>query len=171
MSDSVPVPPAAGRLSQVLDLVETIRIAFLVTMSHEGEFHARPVQTLGIEPDGVLTFFSDVSSEKAEEVLQDMRVGLVYADTGGNRYVAIRGAGRIARNPRRARELWRVDQLAYYPQGPDDDRLGVLTVRIEHAEYWLAPGRVSHLVAALKAAVSGVPVGVEGENAQVRNRS
>ena len=168
---SQPVSATAGELSQVLSLVETIRIAFLITMSREGEFHARPVQTLGIEPDGTLTFFTDVSSEKAEELLQDVRVGLVYGDTSGHRYVAIRGAGRISRDPARARQLWSPDQLAYYPQGPEDGRLGLLTVQIEHAEYWLAPGRVSHLVAALKAAVSGVPAGVEGENAQFRNRS
>jgi len=166
---SQPVSPAAGELSQVLDLVETIRIAFLITMSHEGEFHARPVQTLGVEPDGTLTFFTDVSSEKAEELLQDVRVGLVYADTSGDRYVAIRGVGRIARDPQRARQLWSLDQLAYYPLGPEDDRLGLLTVRIEHAEYWLAPGRVSYLFAALKAAVSGVPAGVIGENAEFPN--
>jgi general stress protein 26 len=166
---SQPVSAAAGELSQVLSLVETIRIAFLITMSHEGEFHARPVQTLGIEHDGILTFFTDVSSEKAEEVRQDVRVGLVYADTSEHRYVAIRGAGRVTRDPQRARQLWSLDQLAYYPQGPEDERLGLLTVRIEHAEYWLAPGRVSYLVAALKAAVSGVPAGVVGENAEFPN--
>jgi general stress protein 26 len=160
------VSPAAGELSQVLDLVETIRIAFLITMSHEGEFHARPVQTLGVEPDGTLTFFTDVSSEKAAELLQDVRVGLVYSDPSGDRYVAIRGVGRIGRDPQRARQLWSLDQLAYYPLGPEDDRLGLLTVRIEHAEYWLAPGRASYLFAALKAAVSGVPAGVVGENAK-----
>jgi general stress protein 26 len=168
---SQPVSPAAGELSQVLSLVEAIRIAFLITMSHEGEFHARPVQTLGVERDGMLAFFTDVSSEKAEELLQDVRVGLVYADPSEDRYVAIRGVGRISRDPQRARQLWSLDQLAYYPQGPEDDRLGLLTVQIEHAEYWLAPGRVSYLFAAVKAAVSGVPAGVVGENAEFPNRS
>jgi general stress protein 26 len=169
MSDKV--SQALSELAQVLSLVESIRIGFLITMSPEGEFHARPVQTLGIDNDGTLTFFTDLSSEKAGELRQDVRVGLAYADSSGHRYVAIRGAGRIARDPSRARQLWSVDQLAYYPQGPEDDRLGVLTVRIEHAEYWLAPGRASHLFAALKAAVSGVPAGVVGENAEFRNRS
>jgi uncharacterized protein YecE (DUF72 family)/general stress protein 26 len=162
-----PVAAAAGELPKVLDLAWAIRVAFLITMSREGEFHARPLQTMGIEPDGTLRFFTDVHSGKAEELRQDLRVGLVYADTSTHRYVAIRGTGGITRDPQRARELWSIEQLAYYPQGPEDERLGLLTVRIEHAEYWLAPGRTSYLVAALKAAVSGVPAGVVGENSQL----
>jgi len=163
-----PVAVAPGELPKVLDLVRAIRVAFLITMSREGEFHARPVQTMGIEPDGTLSFFTDVRSGKAKELHQDLRVGLVYADTSTHRYVAIRGTGHITRDPRRARELWSIEQLAYYPHGPQDERLGLLTVRIERAEYWLAPGRASYLVAALKAAVSGVPAGVVGENSQLR---
>ena len=162
-----PVAAAVGELPKVLDLVRDIRVAFLTTMSREGEFHARPVQTLGVGPDGTLTFFTDVHSGKAEELRQDLRLGLVYADTNRHRYVAIRGIGRISRDPQRARELWSFEQLAYYPQGPEDERLGLLTARIEHAEYWLAPGRASYLVAALKASVSGVPAGIVGENSQV----
>lgn len=163
-----PVVAATGELPKVLDLVREIRVAFLITLSSEGEFHARPVQTLGIEPDGTLRFFTDVHSGKAEELRQDLRVGLVYADSNRNRYVAIRGTGRITRDPQRARELWSIEQLAYYPHGPEDERLGLLTVRVNHAEYWLAPGRGSYLVAALSAVVSGVPAGVVGENSQLR---
>jgi hypothetical protein len=39
-----------------------------------------------------------------------------------------------------------------------------LQVRIERAEYWLAPGRVSYLIAALAAVATGIPAGVIGEN-------
>ena len=163
-----PVVAAAGELPKVLDLVRAIRVAFLVTMSREGEFHARPVQTMGSEPDGTLRFFTDVHSGKAEELRHDLRVGLAYADTSAHRYVAIRGSGHITRDPQLARDLWSIEQLAYYPHGPEDERLGLLTVRIEHAEYWLAPGRASYLIVALKAAVSGVPAGVVGENSELR---
>jgi len=42
--------------------------------------------------------------------------------------------------------------------------LALLRVSIEHAEYWVAPGPVSYLLAAAKAAVTGVPAAVIGEN-------
>jgi hypothetical protein len=36
--------------------------------------------------------------------------------------------------------------------------------QIERAEYWIAPGRVSYLFAAARAAVTGIPAAVIGEN-------
>jgi hypothetical protein len=35
---------------------------------------------------------------------------------------------------------------------------------VEHAEYWIAPGPVSYLVSAAKAAITGVPTEIIGEN-------
>jgi general stress protein 26 len=169
MSNSVET--AANGLPKVLDLVRAIRVAFLITTTPGCELHARPLQTLGIEPEGTLSFFTDIHSGKAVEMRQDVSVALVYADTSSQRYVAIRGSGRVTRDPHRAQQLWSIEQRAYYPDGPEDERLGLLTVRIEHAEYWLAPGRLSYLVAAVKAAVSGVPAGIVGENSQLDTRS
>jgi general stress protein 26 len=78
--------------------------------------------------------------------------------------VAVGGSSTLLRDPKKAAELWSVEQRAYYPDGPADRRLALLRVRIERAEYWIAPGRTSYLLAAAKAAVTGVPAGVIGEN-------
>jgi hypothetical protein len=67
-----------------------------------------------------------------------------------------------------AQELWQFEQRAYYPEGPGDERLGLLRVQIDRAEYWIAPGRPSYVFAALKAAVTGVPAGVVGKNQHTR---
>lgn len=163
-------PGAKGpqdELANVLRLIREIRIALLTTFGSGGTFHTRPVQTLAVEGDGTLWFFTDVHSGKAHELSADTRVGLGYADTVGNRYVAVSGLGTVRRDPDKARDLWQFEQHAYYPDGPVDERLGVLRVQIQRAEYWLAPGRASHLYAALKATATGVPAGVVGENRHV----
>jgi general stress protein 26 len=166
-------PASAGvqaELSNVLELIRHIRIALLTTLERDGAFHARPVQTLGIDADGTLWFFTDLHSGKAHELRADMRVSLGYANTATNRYVAVNGVGTVLRDPHRAQELWQVEQRAYYPTGPGDERLGLLRVQIERDEYWIAPGRPSYLYAALKAAATGTPAGVIGVNAEVRPR-
>jgi general stress protein 26 len=61
-----------------------------------------------------------------------------------------------------------MEQRAYYPDGPDDERLALLRVAILHAEYWIAPGRTSYLIAALRAGVTGIPAGVIGEDHTVK---
>jgi general stress protein 26 len=168
MTHESEAPRPAGPLCKVLDLIRQIRVALLTTLDRDGALHTRPVQTLRVEADGTLWFFTDVRSGKADEVRADMRVSLGYADTAAHRYVAVSGVGTVRRDPGRAQELWQVEQLAYYPEGPTDARLGLLRVRMERAEYWIAPGRASYLYAALKAAATGTPAGVVGANEQVR---
>jgi general stress protein 26 len=154
----------SGDLARVLDLVREIRIALLTTLGADATFHTRPVQTLAAEDSGRLWFFTDMQSPKVHELDADSRASLGYADTVGKRYVAVSGVCSVRRDPHKAQELWQLEQRAYYPAGPSDERLGLLCVQIEHAEYWLAPGRVSYVVAAVKAAVTGIPSGVIGKN-------
>lgn len=73
----------------------------------------------------------------------------------------------MRRDAQKAGELWRIEQRAYYPDGPEDERLGLLRVRLERAEYWIASGRMSYLVAALRAATIGMPAGIIGDNNRI----
>jgi general stress protein 26 len=155
-------------MARVRELIWTIRVGFLTTADHEGQFHARPVQTLHVDEEDALWFFTDRSSPKVGELQQDLRVSLGYADPGRNVYVAVRGVCAVMRDVEKAKQIWSVEQRAYYPDGPEDGRLALLRVQIEHAEYWIAPGRVSYLVAAAKAAFTGTPIQTLGENHKVK---
>jgi general stress protein 26 len=153
-----------GDWAKLEKLIRDIRIALLTTVDLDGHFHARPVQTLQLEGRDTLWFFTDWSSPKVHEMHQDVRVALGYADPQAHTYVAVSGSATLLRDPRKAGELWSIEQRAYYPDGPQDQRLALLRVSIERAEYWIAPGPVSYLLAAAKATVTGVPAGVIGEN-------
>jgi general stress protein 26 len=154
----------AGDFARLRELIRDIRIALLTTVDGEGRFHTRPIQTLEFEADEVLWFFTDRASPKADEVRRDVRVSLGYADPSRHTYAAVSGTGTVFQDAAKARELWTIEQRAYYPDGPQDSRLALLRVQIERAEYWIAPGRVSYLLAAARAALTGVPATVIGEN-------
>jgi general stress protein 26 len=167
MAESAP-HSMTGDLAQLLQIISDIRIALLTTVSREGQFHTRPIQTLKIEADATLWFFTDWSSPKVAELDRDVRVGLGYADPTKNVYAALSGEAHLIRDPQKAKELWSIEQRAYYPKGPDDERLALLRVAVLHAEYWIAPGRTSYLIAALRASVTGVPAEVIGEDHKVK---
>jgi general stress protein 26 len=151
------------------ELIRGIGVALLTTVERDGRFHTRPVQTLRLEADRTLWFFTDWSSPKAAELDQDERVSLGYADPSKRVYIAVSGSGRLLRDTEKAKELWSIEQRAYYPIGPKDERLALLRVTIERAEYWIAPGRASYLLAAAAAAVTGTPAAVIGENQKIRD--
>src|SRR5271169_3192503 len=153
-----------GDWAKLGKLIRDIRVGLLTTVDLDGHFHTRPVQTLQLEGHDTLWFFTDWSSPKVHELHRDVRVALGYADPRQHAYVAVSGSSTLLRDPHKAKELWGVEQRAYYPDGPQDQRLALLRVSIEHAEYWVAPGPVSYLLAAAKAAVTGVPAAVIGEN-------
>lgn len=159
-----------GDLAKLGELIRKIRMALLTTVDHDGHFHTRPVQTLQFEADGTLWFFTDWSSPKVDELRHDARVSLGYADPVNNIYATVSGSACLSRDAQKAKELWSIEQRAYYPQGPGDERLALLAVFLERAEYWIAPGRTSYLVAAVAAAVTGTPAGVIGENHKTSSR-
>jgi general stress protein 26 len=157
----------AGDWHELSRLIRDIGVALLTTLDRDGRLHTRPVQTLRADTDRTLWFFTDWSTPKVDELRHDIRVSLGYADPAAHRYVAASGSGRLFRDRQKAEELWSIEQRAYYPNGPGDERLALLCVDIERAEYWIAPGRLSYLVAAAKAAVTGTPAGVIGENRKI----
>jgi general stress protein 26 len=156
-----------GDLAKLLELIRKIRIALLTTVGRDGRFHTRPVQTLQVEDHGTLWFFTDWSSPKVDELHHDVRVSLGYADPTKSAYVAVSGFGSLLRDIQKAKQLWSIEQRAYYPEGPEDERLALLRVVIERAEYWIAPGRISYLIAAARAAATGTPAGIIGENRKI----
>jgi len=149
-------------------LIEDIKVALLTTLGAEGQLHTRPVETLQYEPNGTLWFFTDQHSPKSAELHRDVRVSVGYADPAKRTYVAVTGIGSVVRDSAKAAELWTPGQRAWYPQGPTDERLALLRVHIEKAEYWIAPGRASYALAAIHACVTGTPATVLGENRKLR---
>ena len=156
--------PQSGDRSELIRLLREIRIALVTTLDRDGSFHTRPLQTMAIEEDGTLWFFTDWSSPKVDELTRDFRVSAGYADPARSTYVAVSGTGTLSKDAAKAASLWSAEQRAFYPEGPDDERLAILRVALHKAEYWIAPGRASYLVAAARAAATGVPAGVLGEN-------
>jgi general stress protein 26 len=159
---------STGDLVELVRIIRDIKIGLLTTFGRQGEFHTRPIQTLKVEDDATLWFFTDCTSPKVNELHHDVRVSLGYADLAKNTYVALSGESSLIRDPQKARELWSIEQRAYYPRGPDDERLALLRVATLQAEYWIAPGRTSYLIAAAKAGVTGIPAGVIGENHKLK---
>jgi general stress protein 26 len=151
------------------ELIQDVRVALLTTVDRDGRFHTRPVQTMKVDDDRTLWFFTDWGSHKADQLHHDVRVSLGYANPAKHVYVAVGGSGRLMRDCRKAKELWSIEQRAYYPEGPEDERLALLQVIIERAEYWIAPGRVSYVVAAVTAVLTGVPAAVVGENRKIES--
>jgi general stress protein 26 len=154
MSEGGATGDRAG-LARLKELIERIRVGLLTSVDLDGSLHTRPIETLRCDADGTLWFFTDHQSPKAQELSHDMRVSVGYSEPAKNIYVVVAGRARLLRDRALAAQLWIPTQRAWYPKGLEDERLSVLRVDLERAEYWERGGRASSLLAALTAAVTG----------------
>src|SRR5690348_15188647 len=94
-------------LAALRELVGRMKFAMLTTVADDSNLRSRPLQTLELDHDGRLWFFTSASSPKVEEILgKDGTVGVSYADTGKMDFVSISGRGEILRDRERMKALW-----------------------------------------------------------------
>lgn len=131
---------ASADLRKLGDLLDGIEVAMLTTRAADGSMVSRPLQTLALDVNGELVFFTAADSGKIGELEADPEVNLAYAHPARHCYISVRGRARISRERATIDELWSATQLVFFPQGKDDPNLTVLRVRVRDAAYWEPAG-------------------------------
>jgi general stress protein 26 len=132
-----PHQPAFVKLAAI---IEALNVGMLTTEDEHGRLRSRPMATQRVEA-GMAYFFTG-ESPKTDELRKDPLVNVSYADPNNEVFVSISGVARTLRDPAKARELWTSAAQRWFPEGPDDPRLMLLSVEIEQAEYWDVDKRV-----------------------------
>lgn len=148
-------------------MMKSIGFAMLTT-EDDDNLRARPMVAAQSDFDGTLWFFTRASSHKVDEVKQDQRVGVTYADPSKQDYVSLSGMARIVRDKGAIDEHWGESMLTWFPKGKDDPDIALLKVDVTMAEYWDSPNSTMvHAYGYLKAVVTGKSPN-PGENEKVR---
>jgi general stress protein 26 len=150
---------------RVAELVDAERTAMLTTTAPDGTLMSRPMALQEVEFDGDLWFFAERGSRKVEHVGAHPQVNVTVGS--GSSWVSLTGDAEVVEDAGRKRELWNGGAEAWFPDGADDDRVVLLAVRGESAEYWDTPGgRVATLLSFAKAKATGRPYS-GGDNERV----
>ncbi len=132
--------PDNSDLRRLGELIGDIEVAMLTTRTADGSLVSRPLQTLKIDANGEIVFFTAADSHKVAELTDDASVNLSYAQPSDHRYVSVRGRARMDRDADTIDELWSPTQKVFFPDGKGDPNLMVLRVRVQDASYWEASG-------------------------------
>ena len=132
-------------------------ISFAMLTTEDGDhLRARPMVAAQSDFDGTLWFFTRASSHKVDEVQQDQRVGVTYADGGKQDYVSLSGTARLVRDKAAIDAHWGEAMRTWFPKGKDDPDIALLKVDVSAAEYWDAPSSTMvHAYGYVKAVVTG----------------
>lgn len=142
------------------EMIRDIDIALMVTHDAEGNLHARPMSTQKEKGDkpftGELWFMTDMNSPKIQEIRNDPRILMNYADRKDQNYVTVSGKADIVQDTAKVKELWSEPLRAWFPKGPDDPSIALIRVNADAAEYWDLPSQtVLHAFGYFKARLTG----------------
>jgi general stress protein 26 len=159
--------PRGSDLHKLAELIEEIEVAMLTTRTADGSMVSRPLQTLKLDENGELIFFTGANSHKVAELTDDPDVNLAYAHPGEHRYVSVRGRARMDRDADTIDELWSPAQKAFFPDGKDDPNLMVLRVRVRDASYWEAGNVIERALDFARALLDESPTDI-GEHGHLK---
>jgi general stress protein 26 len=144
--------------AKLWELIQDTRYGMLTHRHNDGMLHSHPLttQNKSMEDGGVLYFFVPKDGDIARHVAEDAVVNLSYADTDEDTYVSVAGRASLIDNQAKKNALFTTAAKAWFPDGPNDPKLGLLAVEIVSAEYWdVDDSKMVQLFKMMKAAVTG----------------
>ena len=115
------------------DLLEGFETAMLVTRSHDGHMHARPMAVAEMRADADAYFVTSIDSPKVAEIYADADVLLTFQSA--HQYAAIYGRVNIVRERALIDRLWK-DSWKLWFSGPSDSTIALLRFDADRGELW-----------------------------------
>jgi general stress protein 26 len=162
--------PANQDQQKLWDLIKDTRFGMFVHRHHDGLLHSHPLttQNKAIDEGATLYFFVPKDGEIVRNVAADNAVNVSYANTDKDSYVSVSGRAALLEDQAKKEELFSPMAKAWFPKGVTDPNLGLLTVRIDNAEFWdVDDSKMVQIFKMMKAAVTGDTPKDMGEHKKV----
>lgn len=117
-------------------LINDVNVAMLNSLRANGEFYSRPMNTIELDDDGNLYFFSDEHTPDEHDIAVNNNVSVTYTNPESNTYIALSGRLFLAHDKAKIDELWIPAMKAWFPEGKNDPKLTLIRVEVLKAEYW-----------------------------------
>lgn len=140
------------------DLIKGIKFGMFTHSHADGALHSHPLttQNKSMDEGSMLYFFVPKSGEIAQRLQSEGKVNVAYADPGEDSYVSVSGSASLLDDQAKKEELFSSMTKAWFPEGAGDPNLGLLQVRIHHAEYWdVKESKMVQLAKMATAAITG----------------
>ncbi len=140
---------------ELWEMIKSVGVAMMTT-EDGGQLRARPMAASQKDFDGTLWFFTHASAHKVDEIQNDRKVGVTYADPSAQNYVSLSGTAALVKDQATIDAHWSDILTTWFPNGKDDPDTALLRVSVTQAEYWDAPNSTMvHAYGYVKAKLTG----------------
>ncbi len=120
---------------KIKEIAENTDICLFTTDLTTLPLKTRPMSTQKIDEEGNLWFFSEMDSDKNQDIADDDRVQLFYSNRNNFEYLSLYGRASIIKDDAKAKELWKSHVKIWFKE-PEDPNLTILKVVPEDGYYW-----------------------------------
>lgn len=123
-------------LDKLQELMNKIQVAMLTTHDSDRRLRSRPMIIKNDNFTGTVSFLTDITTAKIDEIKEDYDVNLSLSDPEKMIFVSLTGRGRANQDSARIQQLWSETDRLWFPNGPEDPDIAILDVIVDKAEYW-----------------------------------
>ena len=137
---------------EVIEMLRSFRAAMVTTVDEDDKLVSRPMAPMHVDDDGTLWFFTELDSEKVDDVRANPQANVTFAHSD---YVSVSGDASTVRDVDLQSRLWNKVVETWLQCEPDDPKVALLEIVPDSIAYWQTPNTVASLFGMAKAAVTG----------------
>jgi general stress protein 26 len=122
-------------VSYIQKIIDIGDVAMLVSRSDYGVLKSRPMETVGINNDGDIYFFTILSSELMRELTGNSQVNLSFTKEDHD-YISVSGVTQVIKKKTDLVRFWNSRYEQWIPDGLDNPSIILLKVSLVSAEHW-----------------------------------
>jgi len=96
----------------------------------------RPMSTQTVDEGGCFWLFSSKDSNKNQEIQNNSKVYLQFANAGKENYLSVSGEGKIITDRNKIHQLWNPIVKTWFTEGKDDPEITLIKITPMEAYYW-----------------------------------
>jgi len=128
-------------IEKLQSLVEEINIClFCSNLKTDEGSTCRPMAAQEVDDEGNIWFFSDINSDKNQEIKKDKNVQLFFAHPGKSSYLVVNGEAEVIIDRQKTEALWVPLVKTWFKEGKDDPDISIIKVNTRDAYYWDTDG-------------------------------
>ena len=120
---------------KVKKLIESARIGMFTTQK-KGALYSRPIAISQVDDENNIWFFTDIGSEKIDEIMANQQINFSFSNESSNEYVSISGEAYPVKDQEKIDSLWNAMIKVWFPNGKESNNLTLVKVIPETAQYW-----------------------------------
>jgi len=123
---------------EALEKIKTItgkhKVCMMYTDLNDFPFTGFPMTVLDVDDDGVIWFYSELTSKKNDDIRSDSRMMLSFMEVGSYKFMSLYGNAFISTDREKIKSLWSPITNAWF-DGKDDEHIALIGFKIEHGEF------------------------------------